>query len=203
MLKNAYNEKELQSRLADDDELAFRAIFDQYRNKIFSIACRVVKDEAMAEDTVQEVFIKLWVSRKKLGDVDNLNAYINTITRNHLFNQLRKLAHAEAFTTEVLYTGKQQADLATLEGLGFSELNSCVADVVNKLPPRQKEVFRLGKEEGMKYDEIASLLQISKETVKTHMSEALHFVRKSLQQKGHIITRVVLFISLNSILSFF
>lgn len=56
---------------------------------------------------MQKAFIKLWVRKKKLGEIENLKAYINTITRNHLFNQLRKLAHAEAFFYKMLWSGKQ------------------------------------------------------------------------------------------------
>jgi RNA polymerase sigma-70 factor (ECF subfamily) len=177
---SGYNEKELLQLVVEGDEKAFRSLFDHYRNKIFSIAYRMVKTTAEAEDVVSEVFIKLWVNRRKLAGLVNFNAYINTITRNHIFNHLRRLATEEAFIKELLAGDTQDND--TTQRIAYNELKRILDETVNRLPPRQKEVYRLGKLEGMPYGEIASELHISRETVKFHMGEALRTIKASLSR---------------------
>jgi RNA polymerase sigma-70 factor (family 1) len=180
------NESGLLRRVAEDDQFAFRSLFDHYRDLIYSIAYKVLKDEALAEDTVQEVFVKLWLNKKTLPQIQNLRAYINTVTRNYLYNYLKRLALAEKYLRK---SAKQVDKPVHSEALKveFNELRNHLDRIVRSLPPQQRKVYMLGKEEGLKYEEIADRLQISKETVKTHMSEALKTIKREFVQYNHLI----------------
>ncbi|MFT3855865.1 MAG: RNA polymerase sigma-70 factor [Ilumatobacteraceae bacterium] len=171
--------------IARGDQAAFRSIFDHYRDLIYSIAYRVLKDNALAEDTVQEVFFKLWMHRKTLPDIHNFRAYINTVTRNYLYTSLKRLALAENYLRKVEGDINKSPE-TSIPLVEFEELNAQVHKIVRLLPPQQRKVFQLGKEEGLKYEEIASHLNISKETVKTHMSEALKSIKRQLIQYHYL-----------------
>lgn len=170
----------LLERMAAGDHAAFRILFDEHRNRVYAIGLRLLKSEALAEDTVQEVFLKLWTNKKELPHISNFPAYLNTVTRHHLLNQLKRLAHAEKFVS----LQKQQATThsAASEVLEWNELQATLSKAMNRLTPQQKKVYHLGKAEGLSYEEIAGQLQISKETVKTHMAEALRSVKSYIRQ---------------------
>lgn len=171
-----YNEVKLLTRIADGDHAAFRDVFDHYRSKIFSIAYKFLKDEGLAQDAVQDIFVKLWLHKEKLPEISNFNAYVNTLTRNHLFNQLKRMGYEEKIVSQSENKFQVSCDSVS-DNIEYKELSFQLTQCVNKLPPRQKKVYQLGKEEGLKYDKIAEQLNISRETVKTHMAEALRSIK--------------------------
>lgn len=172
---------ELLLRLAEDDPSAFRILFDACSPKVYSIAYKFLKSQSLAEDVVQEVFAKLWIKKNELHQLRDFNAYLNTITHNHLFNQLKKLAHAEKFLQYQKQNNRQQ-DNSVAAVIELNELNYTIAKAMSRLSTQQKKVYHLGKIQGLSYEQIATQLQISKETVKTHMSEALRSIKTYLLQ---------------------
>ena len=170
----------LLERMAAGDHAAFRILFDEHRNRVYAIGLRLLKSEALAEDIVQEVFLKLWTNKKELPYISNFPAYLNTMTRHHLLNQLKRLAHAEKFAS----LQKQEATTPSTasEVLEWNELQVTLSKAMNRLTPQQKKVYHLGKAEGLSYEEIAGQLHISRETVKTHMAEALRSVKSYVRQ---------------------
>lgn len=179
-----YSDEDLLICIAKGDHAAFRFLFDRYSAHVYSISYKFLKSRPLAEDVVQEVFTKLWIKRNELHQLRDFNAYLNTITRNHLLNQLKKLAHAEKF---LQYQKKQclpeNNTVATV--IEMNELNHSIAKAMSRLTSQQRKVYYLGKIEGLSYEQIATHLQISKETVKTHMSEALRSIKTYLLQNNH------------------
>lgn len=188
----SYNEIDLLKKVAEGNEPAFRTLFDLHRDKIYYIAYRLLKTEAASEDVVQEVFIKLWLNREKLAPLDNFPAYLNTITRNHIFSQLRKLATEEAYLRELIAREKIAGDKDPADAVAFNELKRLLSEAVTQLSPQQKKVYQLGKIEGKKYEEIADALQISRETVKNHMVEALRSIKTYLRRHEQLLIILLL-----------
>ena len=90
--ESLYNETDLLLQIARSDEHAFRIIFDRYRQKIYSYTFHLTSSAQSADDAVQEVFIKVWLSRDTLPALNNFNAWLHTLARHTVFNALKKLA---------------------------------------------------------------------------------------------------------------
>lgn len=173
------NERDLLLQVSEGNEMAFRQLFDAYRNKLFSYILRISQSKESAEDAVHDVFLKLWTNRERLTEIENLNAYIFRMAQNHAYNGLRKIAKETLVMAELekgsYYESSDPDDL-----LVRKEIREFIHDAIEKLTPQQKEVYRLSREQGLKHEEIAQRLNISVLTVKKHMSDALHFLRKDI-----------------------
>jgi RNA polymerase sigma-70 factor (ECF subfamily) len=142
---------------------------------------------------VQEVFVKIWESRRKLEDYKLLNSYIFTIAYNNSIDLIRKrinntkyLEHLRNYS--VFYTTPN-----SISELEYSELNTQTEKLIANLPERQKQVYLLHREEGLTYPEIAEKLGISKNTVENHMAKALKYLRQNM---GNSMLINMLFVSL-------
>ena len=169
-------DKALILQISKGDEYAFRMLFDQYRDKIFSIAWKITGVRSAGEDVVQEVFIKLWMNKEKLAEVENLNAYVNKITRNHILNNLRKVAYEQTFLEDLIKEQSVNTEKVS-DPVLYNELQNLVHRAIQQLSPQQKKVFQLSRTEGLKHSEIAAQLNISQSTVKDHMVEALRSIK--------------------------
>lgn len=164
-MPSTHNEKMMLRQIAGGDETAFRELFDLYRNKVFYLAWKLLKTDSDAEDVLQEIFIKVWVHKEKLSVIENFNAYLNTLIRNHVYNRLRKKASEECFIRETV-NNDNNSFYNTFDTVLLHELQNILQKGLEKLPPQQKKVFELSRFEGLKHEEIAERMNISKETVK-------------------------------------
>jgi RNA polymerase sigma-70 factor (ECF subfamily) len=184
-----YNESYILQRIADGDERCFRQLYDRYRNKVYSIAWRITGLELAAEDVVQEAFIKVWENREKLPSLNNFGGWLNTITRHHIYNNLRKLAHEERFLRHLLAQKPAAAD--TMESLAFDELQKLLHKAVNELTPQQKKVYLFSREEGLSHSDIGEILGISPNTVKSYMKESLRSIRDFISRNERLFLLLV------------
>ena len=186
-----YDERKLLQLLADGSEIGFSQVFEHYRSRVFTVALRFLKSRSLAEETVQDVFLKVWLRRTELPKVVNFEAYIQTMTRNNVFDRMKAMAREEtaksALATHTSHP--DNTDHAVIERQYEELLNS----VVNNLPPQQKHIFTLARVEGLSHEAIAEQMQISRLTVKTHMAKALQTIR---QMMHHHITSFVLLLVL-------
>jgi RNA polymerase sigma-70 factor (family 1) len=171
-----HTESDLLRQITRGDEAAFTQLFNNYRNKIYSIAFEITESTSTAEEIVQDVFLKIWLKRETLNEITHFQAYLFTITRNYVFTALRRIARnqyleAQAATNAPLYL--QDADKQLLN----REYDTLLQDAVNRLPVQQRQVYCLIKEKGYKREEAAAALQLSPETVKTHLAQAMRNIR--------------------------
>jgi len=174
-------EENLLRQISDGDEHAFRVLFDQYRDFIYSFALHITNSELIAKDIVQDIFIKIWMQRHTLHEISNIKGYMHRLTRNHALNGLKRKAHE----LSLLQTLPVAASLHTTEEtLLYRELERLLDKAVSLLPPQQQRVYQLSRKEGLTHAEIADRLHISTETVKKHLMAALRSIRIYLQQHG-------------------
>tara|TARA_R110002050_G_scaffold91784_6_gene192549 strand:- start:43138 stop:43728 length:591 start_codon:yes stop_codon:yes gene_type:complete len=172
--------QELITRLKNGDMIAFDIIYEQYSHKLFSFVSKILKNEAEAEEIVQEVFVKIWESREKLGDFKLLNSYIFTIAYNHSISLIRKRINDKKYLEHLKYSSVISTSPSSVSEFEFNDLSNQVDKLIENLPDRQKQVYRLHRESGLTYSEIADKLGISKNTVENHMVKALKYLRQNL-----------------------
>ena len=178
-----YDERSLLLAMAEGDESAFVAIFRHYQDHIFKVAFQFVRSQALAEEVVQDVFLKVWEKRSGLFQLDSFRSWLFIVSRNYLYSYMQRMALdksvRERWVAEhPLYENTSDYSLREAK---FSEL---LSEIISSLPTQQQQVFRLAREKYMSYAEIAGCLSISPNTVRIHMSRALAFIRKSLKDKG-------------------
>ncbi len=180
-----YEESKLQSMLAEDSEYAFQLIYDRHRNLIYKLAIHYLRSPIMAQEVVQDVFLKLWIERKQFTGDRSLEAWLRTVTRNHLINQLKRIAN-EWKALDYLKHTLSEEDNSFLEKLGIDDSKEkLLKNAVNSLSVQQKQIYLLAKQENLSYAEIAEKLSLSTFTVKTHMARALKQI-KLLLLKGAV-----------------
>ena len=171
-----YSEKDLLKDISQGDETAFTRLFDSYRNKIYSIAFELTESSSVAEEIVQDVFLKIWTKRASLGEIMHFQAYLFTITRNYVFTALKRIARKQA--VEARAAGDAPLFYQDTENwLLHKEYALILREAVDRLPAQQRQVYQLIKEKEYKREEVAVMLRLSPETVKTHLAQAMRNVR--------------------------
>lgn len=179
------DEKELLQRTADQDERAFKILYDTFSPKVYTHAFNLLHSGELAEEMVQEVFLKIWRMREGLLDINTLEAYLKTTTRNRCLNVIRRLL-LDGKADKAITANYIEAHNETEETIILNDTRNVINQAMDLLPAQQKEVYRLCHQEGLKYEEVAIKLNISVNTVQTHMSRALKFLRHHLKNNSDI-----------------
>jgi RNA polymerase sigma-70 factor, ECF subfamily len=166
--------------LTKGDMVAFDAVYELYCRRLFGFVIRYIKHREDAEEIVQDVFVKIWENRNRIDTFSSFDAYIFTIAYNTTIDLLRKRVCESKYFDYLVY--RQQIEMApdVTDEIGFKELSERADLLVNRLTPRQREVFFLCRKEGLSHEEIAHRLHISVNTVKNHMVSALAFIKSHL-----------------------
>lgn len=169
--------------LSKDHETPLAELYDYYYPRLYEFSRSFLKLEEGIDDILQEVFIRIWQHRKKIKDTASFNAFIFTITRNLLLNELRSRLKQENLKGEIqrLSIAREYEDMDQTE---FRDLKSRVDAIVGELPERQKEIFTLSRTVGLSHKEIAAKLEITTKTVEYHLSLAIKSLKTRLNGQG-------------------
>ncbi len=162
-------------RLIGGDESVFQALFVDYYPSLISFAVKYVNHEEVAEDIVQDVFVKVWETREKLRDVDNLSAYLYQMVRFKCFNHLR----AEKIRQDATRSFTEEMDVVEMNEYIREETFRIVMHVVDELPTGSRNVFSRAIQ-GYSAKEIADELGITIETVKKQKQNARRVLKEKL-----------------------
>jgi len=176
-----YLDDKYAARLKNDDEAAFHEVYNIYSKRLYSFAYRFLKNKEQCEEVVQECFLSLWINRSKLNDAYTLGPYLFTIARRLTLNSIRQLTVSKA-GLEKLWESITLLHNETEEQILLNNLQEFAESAFSNLPKQQQLVFRLSREEGLSYDEIAERLQLSRNTVKNHLVAALKNLRTQFTQ---------------------
>lgn len=174
-----FNEMFLVKQVANGNESAFLKLFNHYKNDVYNYSKNMLKEKIYAEEIVQDVFLKVWLTRENLNSDLSFKSYIFTITRNLTINFLHKVANDRKVREHVFYvkpTSYNPTD-ALFDEIYNEKLQQ---QAINTLPPKRKRIFELSRKEEMSYDQISKELGISKNTVKNQMSRSLVSIRDFL-----------------------
>ncbi|MCF4100785.1 RNA polymerase sigma-70 factor [Gillisia sp. M10.2A] len=167
---------ELYCLFKDNNSLAFEAIFDKYWKRLYGYAYRIYQDEPICEDIVQEVFISLW---EKLSNTEilHLEGYLFRAVKYKIANHIRDLKFTDLHEKIILEIPHSSAASRNME---FQEFEGHIKNLIDKLPPKCREVFTLSRYEQLSNMEIAEKLDLSIRTVETHISKALKFLKSNI-----------------------
>lgn len=191
---DSHNDRTLFTQISAGNEEAFRAIFDLYKLELFRVVIKLTKSQVITEEIIQEVFISLWISRKQLIKVEEPASYIYRILFNRTGNYLKKEANQQRIIKAALQYTISSSD-TTEQLVDVHETQHLIELALGQLPPRQKIVYKLSRQQGLSNDEIASQLHVSHHTVKSHLSKAIGFIRTYL---ANIAMVVALLANLNN-----
>lgn len=170
-------DKILVTQLIDGSKGAFLELYGKYHAALYRHALRFVKAPALAEDVVQDTFLKVWENRQTLRADLSFVGYINTVGRNQILNTLKRASHETALKKTIIHAADKNRS-STEEAFLDAEYEKMVDKAIEQLPPQRRMVFRMCRLEGKTYDEVAQKLGISKNTVKDHMVSALKSLRE-------------------------
>jgi RNA polymerase sigma-70 factor (ECF subfamily) len=174
-----FRDEQIAALLVVRDEAAFERVFKMHFKNLYAYALTILKNETEAEETVQQVFFKLWERSENLNVTGTIAAYLYRAVHNESLNFLKHRKVKELHRLHVAYSMKNNPEQAKEKEFS-RELEKKYRDALNDLPEQCRTVFQLSRFENMKYREIADKLQISVKTVENHMGKALKFLRTRL-----------------------
>jgi RNA polymerase sigma-70 factor (ECF subfamily) len=155
----------------------FSALFDKHYKRLFNYTSKVVNHRDIAEGLVQETFIKLWENIENIKDDErSIESYLIKVLKNKIIDNHRKNQTQEKHFNLYKLNTEFTADIDSKW-----ELEKKIDDIYNSLNPKTSEIFKLSRDKGLTYPEIASLKNISVKTVESHISKALQTFRKGLK----------------------
>lgn len=179
------NDRELISLLQQGDEGALRPIYDTYIRQLHYFILRTAKSKQLAEDVVQDVFIKVWDNRMQIDKEQPFKPYLYTIAKRHLLNLLKRVQH-EAYIVEEIRNNTATLENTTDMAIDFQESNVAITEAIDKLPSQCREVFLRCKIKGQSYRQAAEELGITEGTVNSQMVKALRSIRMHVQLKNTV-----------------
>lgn len=177
---NGIKDKELWILVKNGDEVAFRVLYNRYHAQMYYIAKQYVKRTTLAEDAVQDTFIKLWEGRERIDCSKSVSGLLFVMLKNHLINTLRKKKIEIVSITagdEASIPNTVKTDDAVL----YKEYHNILERGLAELSERKREVFELRTMMGHTNSEVSELLQIDIKTVKTHYYLSSKFIRAYLK----------------------
>ncbi|MBB6107546.1 RNA polymerase sigma-70 factor (ECF subfamily) [Mucilaginibacter lappiensis] len=172
--------KEDIKQLIAGDETVFRLVYGFYSSKIYKLAYRFLKDQELSEEIVQETFITFWLNRDKLDPDVDLWPYLYVITKRLSINSLKQI-YKSTDNLKLLIQRTILEHNPTEEHMAAEDLKIFTQKIIDQLPRQQQLVFKLSRNEGLSYKEIADKLQISQHTVRNHMIQALKTLKTHLK----------------------
>ena len=173
-------EQTLTKKIAQGDHLAFRELFDRYKDVLFGYSYKLTKSQALAEEAVQEIFMKVWQNRKELNSHLSIKAYLFKIAQNHNYNILRKATYSDQLKKQIFYRCQNEY-FSTEDQVIYLDLENFKNQAIATLPPKRKQIFQMSRVQGLSHAEIALQLGISQNTVKDQIGKAMKTIKKQLQ----------------------
>lgn len=177
--KQMVDERELVIRLIDGDEDAFCELYAAYKNRLLYFAMKFVKSREFAEDIFQDAFSVVWQSRRFINPDASFSSYLYTIVRNRILNQIRDMSNEDQLKEHILSQAVDATNDTKSEIL-LNDLKEIIGRALDQLTPRQREVFKMSRDQQMSHKEIADALGVSVNTVQEHISVSLKVIRSYL-----------------------
>ncbi len=173
-------EKTILRLLRGGDTVAFKAIYDQYWDRLYKVAAQKVPCAENAEEIIQDIFVDLW-ERRELLVIGDLEHYLFRAVKYKVLDYIRAQMVRRQHEDSVLRAASEYGDPDVEEELAYRELREAFYSGLNDLPEKTKEIFRLSRVEHFSVREISETLSVPERTVTYHITQALRILRVCLK----------------------
>lgn len=181
-------------RLRQNDDAAYIELYNRYHAKMYSWLVPFVKLPELAEDIIQETFLKIWEIRHRLDPERSFPAYLYRISRNRAFKLLKKISFDKNLRSRVLIQSAIEINDPE-KNYQWQQYRQLLDNAVSRLPAQRQKVFKLCRQNNKTYEEVAAELGISRNTVKEHMVKAVQDLRQHFYRCDGV-TLILLFCSM-------
>ncbi|WP_207534826.1 RNA polymerase sigma-70 factor [Desertivirga arenae] len=164
----------------NEDRMAFKQIYFYFYEDMLKLARKFISCEDDAEEIVDDAFLKIWNNRMKLYQINNLKVYLFVCVRNLCFNYIEKTKRSPIVSIDDIQFEPQHFGTSPDTKLNLADLKGIINQAISQLTPQCRLVFKLVKEDGLKYREVAEVLNISTKTVEYHIGNALRQITERL-----------------------
>jgi RNA polymerase sigma-70 factor (ECF subfamily) len=181
---DVFNEQALRlikEQIAAGNQKAFRQLFDHYAEKLCGFAFSIIKNREAALEVVDEVFVRFWKQRARVPSIQNLRTYLYTATKNASLNYLSARAHLQPTDPFDFINIQLQDDGSPEQQLITAEILHKIRAAVEELPPRCKMIFKLVREDNLRYKEVAEILNLTVNTVDAQMVIAIRRISEKVR----------------------
>lgn len=185
------DERSLVLRLIEGEEDAFCELYAAYKNRLIYFAMRFLKSREYAEDIFQDAFAIVWQGRRFINPDASFSAYLYTIVRNRILNQLRDLSYQDKLREQILSQAVNYTN-ETRDEIIANDLRQFISCALQQLTPRQREIFEMSREQQMSHREITEVLGISVNTVQESISISLKTLRAYLEKNSIVGSDLIL-----------
>lgn len=191
MLTKLKTETELVKELKDGFTSAYDELFNTYGNRVYKFAFSILKSREDSEEIVQDTFFKIWEKRRTIDHEQSFKSFLFTIAYNNIMTKFREKAKEKKYREYFITNASDHYDQE--ESILFDDIQNQVQKIIDRLPPRRKQIFILRKENNLTYKEIAGKLGISSKTVENNINLAIKYIKTQIGKDSLII---LLYISL-------
>ncbi|HWK06782.1 MAG TPA: RNA polymerase sigma-70 factor [Puia sp.] len=187
-----YDEVAVLFAVATGDQKAFGELFFRYKDRVYTIALTYTENRVIAEEVVQDVFVRVWKNRQKLKEIDSFSSWIAVIARNRALTALQKIAReGKRRSALISYLPGEVSDAE--ERVQDNQLEELLENALTRLSPQQRKVFVLSRLQGHSRQEVAEMLNLAPATVSVHLTLALKSIRAFLTNHPELSSLVFLF----------
>ncbi|MBC9934935.1 RNA polymerase sigma factor [Chitinophaga qingshengii] len=180
--RQLHNEQQLLLRVSEGDETAFQQLLYAYSDRLGAFVYKLTHSREVAQEIVQDTFIKVWHKRATLPEVGHAGKYLFIIARNLTYNHIRDQARMTLKYQDWLQD-MENSDATPGDDEGLAQYLPVIEQAVSQLPPQQRKVFELVRKQGLSHKQIAEQMQLSPESVKKYRKLALQFIREYVRHR--------------------
>ncbi len=175
----------------NSDQQAFEELYLAYFDRLYKFAFSILHSAEFAEEAVNDVFLNIWQKRSTLKNIASLSGYLFISTKNTSFNYLSKFRKERNTSLDDVLVRFEVDELTPETAFFTAEVRNEIEQAINQLSPKTKLVFQMAKVEGMKYKEIADILNISVNTIDNHIATAVkklsHILKNLTEEDKNLI----------------
>lgn len=177
----SFNEvdKDLVLAMKAGNKAAFDALYNKYKARMILFSIKFIKTHEIAEDIYHDIFTQIWIHKGDLDEDKSFSSFLYATLKNRLLDEIRKRLTDEKFRATLT---EDTSHNETLNGIISEDFGRLYNQSLNSLTPQQRIIFSMSRNDNKTYKEIACHLNISINTVKTHLSQATSSMRNFLSK---------------------